>query len=116
MTFNVLPDHVHALIVAKSENELGAKVGNVKGYVSHRFRKENALITRLWARKFHRQWIQSDQHLVNVIRYIDTNHLKHEGSWGKSFLCGFRPEFEEIVGSVCQSPREMIEGHLGDKN
>ena len=108
VTFNVLPDHVHALFAVKSEKELELKVGNSKGYSSHVFRKEKILEPRLWARKFNRNWIKSDEHLGNVIAYINENHIKHQESWGKDFLCGFRPELSKIVEAVCQSPWEIL--------
>ncbi len=100
ITFNILPDHVHGLFRVESEEELILKIGRIKGYTAHTFRKEKKLKSRLWARKFNRDWIVDDDHLNSVINYIDLNHLKHEKSWGREFLCGFHSELRNIVRSV----------------
>jgi len=100
ITFNVLPDHVHALVQVESEEDLALKIGNIKGNIAHVIRKEQAISGRLWARKFHRQLIKDDRHYGNVIDYIDQNHLKHAESWGKDMLCGFGKELKEILGKL----------------
>ena len=110
ITFNVLPDHLHALVVVRKGDQLAVKAGNMKGYISYRFRKEKTLVSRMWAKGFHKQWIQSDQHLTNVKTYIENNHFKHESRWGRGFLCGFRDEFREIVQTSCESSRKILGG------
>ena len=97
ITFNVLPDHVHALVSIDSDDELASKIGNIKGYVAHMIRKEQGLSRRIWARKFNRKWIKDDMHYVNVIDYINQNHIKHEQSWGEKMLCGYGEELGELL-------------------
>ena len=106
VTFNVLPDHVHMLVVVKNEEELALKIGNLKGFSAHILRKENHIKSKIWARKFNRKWIKDTRSLYSVINYIDENHHKHEKSWGRHFICGFGAELRKIVESVCISSGE----------
>ena len=99
-TLQVLPDHVHMLVKVESEKELEVKIGNVKGFTAHEIRRQTGTQTKVWATKFHCEWVEDEKHFQNVVRYIDKNHLKHVGSWGKDFLSGYGPEIKDILKSL----------------
>lgn len=101
VTFNVLPDHVHMVVIVESEEELRMKIGNIKGYTAHVLRKETGIVSRVWAQKFHRVIVNDARHLENVINYTKNNHVKHEPGWGMKNLCGFFDELDGIRERVC---------------
>ncbi|MBN1339227.1 MAG: transposase [Bacteroidales bacterium] len=80
LAYNICNDHVHILLVCEEE-ELPNIVRKLKGKSAQKF-KEHLGISKdetynLWAQKFHRKPIKSDQQLLNVIEYIKTNRIKH---------------------------------------
>ena len=102
-SFNVLPDHIHIVVAVTDETELSSLIGQLKGYTSFMFNKENAVKTKLWAQKFNRVLVENDNHLSNVTEYTKSNHLKHEQSWGKENLIGFSDVLDELNNKVCLS-------------
>ncbi len=99
-TFNVLPDHVHMLVKVSSDEELAEKIGSIKGYIANQIRKKSNTTSKIWASKFHRQWIKDNGDLEKIVRYIKLNHIKHSATWGRDYLCGFGPELTEIVKNL----------------
>ncbi len=101
LTFNVLPDHIHMVILSQDYADLIDNIRKIKGYTSHLFRKKNNYENRVWARKFNRVLVENENHLANVISYTKLNHLKHEGSWGREHLVGFTEYLATMVAKVC---------------
>jgi REP element-mobilizing transposase RayT len=79
VTWNVLRDHVHMLIGAKSETELNEFVRKIKGGSARAYREAGGLGRggHVWAQKFNRKAIKNEEELNNVYAYIKENHLKH---------------------------------------
>jgi REP element-mobilizing transposase RayT len=76
LAFSINTDHVHMLLVCEEE-ELTNSVRKLKGKSAQLFKdylglkKEETF--HLWAQKFDRKLIHSEQQLENTIRYIQTN-------------------------------------------
>ncbi len=75
---NVLPDHVHAVIAAESEEELHELVRKLKGFSSHRLSQADPSIAgALWQQKFNRKVIPDEGALNRALEYVWNNHRKH---------------------------------------
>lgn len=59
ITFNVLPDHVHLVILAKTEKELGEYIRKIKGFTSFEFQRSRNWEKgqSVWGQKFNRKLI-----------------------------------------------------------
>jgi len=80
IAFNIGEDHIHILLVC-DEKELTNIVRKLKGKSAQKF-KEYLGITKdetfnLWAQKYNRKPISSNEQLINTIEYIETNRIKH---------------------------------------
>ncbi len=85
VALNVLPDHVHAVIPAPDDTVLSERVCALKSLSA---RAVNALRNRsngghVWAQKFNRKRIESDDSLAAITDYIAQNHMKHHEWWGE---------------------------------
>ncbi|MFP4529586.1 MAG: Eco57I restriction-modification methylase domain-containing protein, partial [Candidatus Kapaibacterium sp.] len=90
LAVNVLPDHVHLILVCE-EKETEEIVRKLKGYASYRIGRELKLsvagegrTTRIWARGYSATGIRGEDHLRKAINYIRYNHIKHGYSTGNS--------------------------------
>lgn len=92
---NVLPDHVHIIIAADSENALHELVRKLKGFTSYKFNRANPSMSGpLWQQKFNRKVIPNDEALRNALEYVWNNHRKHlphEEETRESEAMGFSP-------------------------
>jgi REP element-mobilizing transposase RayT len=88
VTFNVLPDHVHLVILAKTEKELGEYIRKIKGFTSFEFQRSRNWEKgqSVWGQKFNRKPIEDENSLINIIQYIAENHIKHTERWGKELI------------------------------
>nr|NQU93932.1 Eco57I restriction-modification methylase domain-containing protein [Bacteroidota bacterium] len=80
LAYNIGEDHVHMLLVCE-EDELTNIVRKLKGKSAQKF-KEYLEISKeetfnLWAQKFDRRLIESEEQLVNTIEYVANNREKH---------------------------------------
>ena len=85
VSWNILPDHVHMIISAKSEKELNEHIRRIKGYSSRAFNKVKGFDERriVWAQKFNRRPIDGEEALTGIIDYVENNHNKHIERWGE---------------------------------
>jgi len=118
ITFNVLPDHVHLIVSAENEKELGEKIRKMKGFSSFEFQTSHNWEKgqTVWAQKFNRQAINEESDLINIIEYIENNHLKHSEIWGQKIIetwnnglpdKGLKP-IAQIVRDSCQIQQEIF--------
>jgi len=103
LALNVLPDHVHMIIDAESEQRLADHVRRFKGYASHAFRRAHHATTgnHVWAEKFNRRPIRDTTTLRNMLHYVMRNHLKHVERWGESPAATWEERIRPIVESAC---------------
>ncbi len=78
--YNVCKDHIHLLIEA-GDNKINNIVRHIKGKSSQAY-KEYLSVSgkepfRLWAQKFNKWFIESEEQLRNTSEYIMNNRLKH---------------------------------------
>jgi REP element-mobilizing transposase RayT len=72
--FNICVDHVHFVIFSFPEN-LEKIIRKIKTKTSIEFKKIRN--TALWAQKFNREVIETEEGLANVINYVQLNRIKH---------------------------------------
>jgi REP element-mobilizing transposase RayT len=81
LAYNICKDHIHMLLVC-DKDELSNIVRKLKGKSAQKF-KEHLKIPKdetfnLWAQKFDRKPMDSEQQLQNTIGYITGNREKHQ--------------------------------------
>ena len=118
ITFNVLPDHVHLVILAKAEKELGEYIRKIKGFTSFEFQRSRNWEKgqSVWGQKFNRKPIEDENSLSNIIQYIAENHIKHTERWGIKLITTWEkglPEknlksLKEIVKENCTSINNLF--------
>ncbi|NES17584.1 MAG: hypothetical protein F6K41_01180 [Symploca sp. SIO3E6] len=88
LAFNVLPDHVHMVVVAETEQELNEKIRKIKGLSSHKFQRSRNWEQgqHVWAQKFNRQLIDEETALTEILNYVLNNHIKHAERWGDDLI------------------------------
>ena len=83
LAYNIGEDHVHMLLVC-DEEELTNIVRKMKGKSAQKFKEHLGLAKdetfNLWAQKFDRQLIKSEEQLANTIDYIVHNRDKHHAA------------------------------------
>jgi REP element-mobilizing transposase RayT len=93
--YNICGDHVHMLIEAK-EDEISRMMRTIKGKSSQQFKNALQIPSdepfRLWAQKYHKKLIESEEQFSHVIHYIENNRYKHE-------LSG-NPELEKLITEI----------------
>jgi type I restriction-modification system DNA methylase subunit len=87
MGFNICGDHMHLLLVCEQE-ELTKIVGKIKGKTARVYNANKGIhplvnkgeekAVSLWAQKFGKKEITSEEQLWNTVNYIKTNRSKHE--------------------------------------
>jgi len=83
VAWNVLPDHVHMVIAATDEAALNEAVRKIKGGSAYAFGRSQGLDGGpVWAQKFNRKLLSTDDALYAAIEYVMNNHHKHAESWG----------------------------------
>jgi len=78
--FNICRDHVH-LIIECQESELPGIIRLLKGKSSQRYKEycsiEPHVEFHLWTQKYGKEYITSNEHYYNAIRYVVNNREKH---------------------------------------
>ncbi|WP_196525386.1 transposase [Nostoc commune] len=116
--FNVLPDHVHMIVAAETENELNEQVRKIKGFSSYQFQRSRGWdkSQHVWAQKFNRQVIENETALSKIWEYVWNNHLKHVERWGKELIStwenglpdkGLKP-LVEVIRDGCVPLEEIL--------
>jgi REP element-mobilizing transposase RayT len=118
ITFNVLPDHIHLVILAKTEKELGEYIRKIKGFTSFEFQRSRNWEKgqSIWGQKFNKKPIEDENSLINIIQYIAENHIKHIERWGTELITTWEkglPEknlksLKEIVKENCTSINNLF--------
>ncbi len=111
VVLNVLPDHVHAMIPAASEKVLNARVRILKVYSAQTInqRRGSPKGTHVWAQKFNREVIESDESLVRVYEYIIGNHQKHLERWGDRLIHTWDKGLLPLVRGHCVDPLDITD-------
>ena len=78
-TINILDDHVHLIATLLPEN-LSNFVRKLKGKSTYLYKKHFQIEGEfhLWARKFNRKILDSEESKVRAFKYVENNHLKHK--------------------------------------
>jgi REP element-mobilizing transposase RayT len=102
---NILPDHVHMILLADSLPVLKEHVRKIKGYSAYVFqRAQNREPGHpTWAQKFHFSPIQNEEAFVSMLQYVRENHLKHADSWGDGLLATWEERLKPLVEAACIS-------------
>lgn len=80
LAYNILTDHVHMTLVCSKER-LPNVVRKLKGRSAQKFKEISDIQKEeqfhLWAQKYSNTWIEDEENLVNAIKYVRNNRLKH---------------------------------------
>jgi REP element-mobilizing transposase RayT len=78
--YNICRDHVH-MVIECEENKVSDMVRQIKGKSSQLYKEYLGKVSHnpfhLWAQKFNKWVVQSDEQLRNTIEYIMNNREKH---------------------------------------
>ena len=78
--YNICRDHVH-MVIECEENKVSNMVRQIKGKSSQLYKESLGKVSHnpfhLWAQKFNKWLLQSDEQLRNTIEYIMHNREKH---------------------------------------
>jgi REP element-mobilizing transposase RayT len=100
MAYNIATDHVHMILVCEAEELLNI-MRKLKGKSAQKFkeylglRKEETF--NLWAQKFNRKLIHSEEQFQNTLEYILNNRDKH-----------FDSDDKQGVATPCSEDRERF--------
>jgi REP element-mobilizing transposase RayT len=75
LAYNSCSDHIHYIIFCNPDN-LEDIVRRLKIITSKKYKEKKGI--GLWAQKFNRKPIDTEEGLVNVVNYIQNNRIKHE--------------------------------------
>ncbi len=80
MAMNICQDHMHILLVCE-EAEIPNIVRKLKGKSSQKLKEFHGIDRKdkftLWAQKYHKKLITSNEQLWNTVKYIEENRIKH---------------------------------------
>jgi REP element-mobilizing transposase RayT len=69
-------NHVHLLVVDQGNNEIAKSMQLVAGRTAQEFNKRKRRNGAFWEDRYHATAVQSDQHLVRCLVYIDLNMIR----------------------------------------
>jgi REP element-mobilizing transposase RayT len=97
LAYNICRDHIH-MIIACLLAELDGIVAKLKGKSSFLFKKARAVtdINHLWAQKYHKNEIKTDNQFEQVMNYVIHNRQKHNLPVNK----GLQPLASQMVTSL----------------
>ena len=98
LAYNIGEDHVHIILVC-DKDELSNIVRKLKGKSAQKFKEHLGLekdeTFNLWAQKFDRRLISSEQQLTHTIEYIENNREKHHAVQNKQGVATPCSEIEQ---------------------
>lgn len=79
-------NHVHILVVDQGNNEIAASMQLVSGRTAQEYNKRKNRKGAFWEDRYHATAVQTDQHLIRCLTYIDLNMVragavKHPRDW-----------------------------------
>ena len=77
ISYNICADHIH-FIIKYEETSLDSIIQLIKSVSTLKYKQSvNKDIVKLWAQKYNRKEIDSEEQLFNTSEYIRNNRLKH---------------------------------------
>jgi REP element-mobilizing transposase RayT len=103
LAYNICRDHVHIVIVCIPK-ELKNIIKVLKGktaYELNKYRQERGFVSykHVWAQKFNRRFLETEESIYNAIEYVERNRSKHnlkENSELQRNIGGFVVDLEDI--------------------
>lgn len=107
---NILPDHVHMILIANDEKQVSEYAGKIKGYSAYAFQRERQQEKghATWAREFHHKAIPDEEKFGLAMDYVMNNHLKHAERWGETLISTWESQLQPLVEAACISPEEAL--------
>lgn len=89
LNYIVTRNHIHLLAWDRGSGEIAPAMQLVAGRTAQAHNKREARVGAFWQGRYHRTAIQSDQHLVRCLTYIDLNMVRagavrHPWQWRES--------------------------------
>ncbi|WP_234399150.1 REP-associated tyrosine transposase, partial [Pseudoalteromonas sp. T1lg75] len=76
LTWVLMPDHFHGLIVIK-KHDLSSCVQHLKGFTAKRITQNLGKDGNIWQRGFYDHALRSEEHRKNIARYIVANPIRN---------------------------------------
>ena len=76
LSFVIMPDHLHAIIVASPRNDITQVMRYIKGSFSRAYHETKAVGGPVWQDSFHDRGIRDERSLSEFVRYIEDNPVK----------------------------------------
>jgi len=110
LAYNICNDHVHIVLVCEKA-ELDNIVGKLKGKSAQKFKEFSGIpkdeTFHLWAQKFNKKPITSDEQLHATINYINNNRKKHALP---DINKGLQPLVEKMICDIPHAFRKEYKG------
>ena len=108
--YNICNDHVHMLLVCE-EDKLDNTVRKLKGKCAQKFKEFRSIpkdeTFHLWAQKYNKTPITSDEQLYATIKYINNNRQKHELP---DISNGLQPIVQNMICDITHAFRTEYKG------
>jgi len=103
---NVLPDHVHAMLPAADQKTLAARVRMLKIFSAQAIneRRQRTKGAHVWAQKFNRKHIETENDAARIYDYINQNQLKHQETWGDTIIHTWDKGLQPLARRHCVIP------------
>jgi len=106
VALNVLPDHVHAMLPAPDEKTLASRVRKLKTFSAQAInqRRQRTRGAHVWAQKFNRKHVDTENDAARIYDYINQNQLKHQETWGDAIIQTWDNGLQPLAQLHCVIP------------
>jgi len=106
VALNILPDHVHAMLPASDQKTLAARVRMLKTFSAQAVnqRRQHPKGAHVWAQKFNRKHIDTEEAAARIYDYINQNQLKHQETWGDTIIHTWDKGLQPLAQRHCVIP------------
>ena len=89
LNFVVTSNHIHLLVEDQGKREISKSIQLLASRTAQEFNNRKSRVGAFWQDRYHATAIESDQHLVRCLRYIDLNMVRagavtHPSQWTHS--------------------------------
>ncbi|MAF84322.1 MAG: transposase [Gammaproteobacteria bacterium] len=76
LNYVITSNHIHLLVVDDGRNEISASMQLIAGRIAQEFNKRKNRGGAFWEDRYHATAVQSDEHLIRCLIYIDLNMVR----------------------------------------
>lgn len=76
LSFAIMPDHLHLVLVPRPDNDLPRIMQSLKGYTARQINRRKQRRAPVWQQSYYDRMIRTERHLQDVIDYVEQNPVK----------------------------------------